>query len=104
MKSNFKAIQNNLKYIPYRDVPRGRKVPLEKVRIEWYPETRMYVCYSEYAQRDVPKNAGFTWNSFGKYWYTRHPEIARNLIDKADRATREKILSSLAEGEPVAVK
>jgi len=107
MKSNFKAIQRHLKYLSVWDKNLGaapRKMKLPKVRIEWYPESKMYVCYSEYSQRHVPKNAGFTWNSFGKYWYTRNPEIANNLIDRADRTTRERIKEALSEGEIVSVE
>jgi SWI/SNF-related matrix-associated actin-dependent regulator 1 of chromatin subfamily A len=51
----------------------------------------MFVFVSDINFKDIPKKAGFNWDTKNKFWYTRDPDIASKLIDYADHDTSQEI-------------
>ena len=41
------------------------------MKLKYFPEKKEYIWRGAYADRHLPKNAGFLWNSLHKYWYTK---------------------------------
>ena len=45
-----------------------------------------------YEDRFTPFNAGFTFDEEIRFWYTKSPYFAYNLIHEADRSARQALL------------
>ena len=67
----------------------------EQVKIRLVVEFENYVCLCPYELREVPKTAGFWWDSRRKAWTTNSASKASGLIKFADREARERILDKL---------
>ena len=59
-------------------------------------EGKRYIACSSYAEREIPKAAGFRWDGLAKVWWTSDPTIAAKIgseeaiaIALAERAARE---------------
>lgn len=48
----------------------------------------LFILFSKYEERDIPKAAGFRWDASTKRWFTSSREKARRLIAHADAAAR----------------
>jgi SWI/SNF-related matrix-associated actin-dependent regulator 1 of chromatin subfamily A len=55
-----------------------------------------------YADRDIPRDAGFKWHPDRRFWYTLDAEIAAELREYADEATQEALATALASASEVA--
>lgn len=66
-----------------------------RISVQWFPETDSYICNCDYDDRSVPSEAGFRWNSRGKYWSTDDPTVAFRLVQYADQRTKERLLVTL---------
>jgi SWI/SNF-related matrix-associated actin-dependent regulator 1 of chromatin subfamily A len=56
-----------------------------------------------YADRDIPRDAGFKWHPDRRFWYTLDAEIAGALSEYADEATQEALTTALASASEVAI-
>jgi SWI/SNF-related matrix-associated actin-dependent regulator 1 of chromatin subfamily A len=63
--------------------------PPEKVKIIF--RNNQFVAICSYEQREIPKAAGFRWESVGKYWYTTDTSKAAKLIDFADEEVKKRL-------------
>jgi SWI/SNF-related matrix-associated actin-dependent regulator 1 of chromatin subfamily A len=57
-----------------------------------------YIACSSYAEREIPKAAGFRWDGVNKYWWTSDPAIAAKL------GSEEAIATALVEQKAREVK
>ncbi len=55
-----------------------------------YKDTR-YVFVGTYADKDIPKKAGFRWDPQVRCWWTQYPETAAKLAQIADESCREQL-------------
>ncbi len=55
-----------------------------------YKDSR-FICESTYAEKDIPKSAGFRWDSANKYWWTDEPNKAAILNQYATPEASEVI-------------
>ena len=39
----------------------------------------LFIAFSKYEERDIPKQAGWRWDASTKRWFTSDPEKARRL-------------------------
>lgn len=52
-----------------------------------------YVCVSTYAEKEIPKNAGFIWDKVVPHaWATKIDRVAAKLADYADSTCRDTLL------------
>lgn len=56
----------------------------------WYKEPR-YLFASDYAEKDIPKQAGFKWDATERVWWTADPDLAVTLVQYADARTRTRL-------------
>jgi len=50
-----------------------------------------YIALSEYAEKDIPKNAGFRWDRDARVWYTTDTQVASKLVRYADESCRQAL-------------
>ena len=50
-----------------------------------------FVCYTNYENKDLPKDAGFTWDKSNNYWYTTDPVIASQLYGYGDTSCKAEL-------------
>ena len=51
----------------------------------------LFIAFSKYEERDIPKQAGWRWDASTKRWFTSDPEKARRLESYADPAARAQL-------------
>ena len=56
-----------------------------------------FFCVSDFAEREIPKRAGFRWDTKQKQWVTTNIEYAAKLIEFADPITKEVLKKKQAE-------
>ncbi len=56
-----------------------------------------FFCVSDFAEREIPKRAGFRWDTKQKQWVTTNVEYAAKLIEFADPITKEVLKKKQAE-------
>jgi len=59
----------------------------------------IFVAFSKYEERDLPKSAGWRWDPSTRRWFTSDPERARRLVAYADEAARAALSLRSAEAE-----
>lgn len=47
-------------------------------------QSGLFYCVSTFAEKDIPKQAGFRWDGQGKCWVTKDAQIAAKLIEYAE--------------------
>ena len=62
-----------------------------------------YICISAYAEKEIPKNAGFIWDKIvPRAWATKMPRVAAKLAAYADSTCRD-ILLAVRDGHTTAL-
>jgi SWI/SNF-related matrix-associated actin-dependent regulator 1 of chromatin subfamily A len=59
-----------------------------------------FICKVGYANRDVPRKAGFRWMNERKHWCTQSPVVAARLREYADESAKVQINRILLLHEP----
>jgi len=63
--------------------------------VELKYEFGVYYCKSRFEEKDIPKGAGFRWNSALRRWETTDVSIAKKLCEYADIETAEQLYEDL---------
>ena len=66
-------------------------------------ENNKYICQSRFEEKEIPKEAGFSWDKSGKYWWTSDPDKALILIQFADEDCK-KVLEIWNEQKKVSIE
>jgi SWI/SNF-related matrix-associated actin-dependent regulator 1 of chromatin subfamily A len=64
-------------------------------------QSKRFFCECSYAEKDIPKGAGFRWEPVAKVWYTENPQFALKLSKYADESALA-VLSDKVEAQKVA--
>ena len=54
-----------------------------------------FVAKCTFAEKDIPKNAGFRWSPASKFWFTDDPKNAAKLSEYCNREVKEKIYEGI---------
>jgi len=56
------------------------------MKIMFDKEKEVFFCQSSFSEKDIAKNAGFWWSPEERFWYTRNPSVAKNLVEYAEES------------------
>jgi SNF2 family DNA or RNA helicase len=59
--------------------------------VSYNNETKKFFCISSFAEKDIPKSAGFKWNPKDKQWQTGDISVAEKLSTYFTDSTRQQI-------------
>lgn len=52
------------------------------IKIQWAEKLNMFVCHCDFAEKEIPKRAGFVWDKTNKVWVTPWAITAQKLMRK----------------------
>jgi SWI/SNF-related matrix-associated actin-dependent regulator 1 of chromatin subfamily A len=59
-----------------------------------------FLCRCDFVSREIPKDAGFSWDAVARRWYTETPRVAAKLREHADDEARKEIDRLLLRNSP----
>jgi len=61
------------------------------MKLKYHNKYNTFYFECTYANKEIPKSAGFKWSANRKVWYTTDPNVASDLLQYADADVIEKI-------------
>jgi SWI/SNF-related matrix-associated actin-dependent regulator 1 of chromatin subfamily A len=65
--------------------------------VELIKQGQTYICKCTFAEKDIPKNAGFRWNPDKKHWYTNYQDTAIKLYQYSTDELKQELESIYQE-------
>lgn len=67
------------------------------IKIEFSEKLNMFVCYCDFAEKEIPKRAGFVWDKTNKVWVTPWAITAQKLVrHNPDAASSKAVMEGLS--------
>lgn len=66
------------------------------INIQWSEKLNVFICHCDYAEKEIPKRAGFTWDKTNKIWITPWAVTAQKLVkNKGDIGSSRAVIEGL---------